>query len=162
MSAETQVARALSGTFPICDYRVIVTGSREWESVEAVGLALYEVWAREVLRNIGWRLVVVHGACPTGADQFASKWARHAGHVYLSVTEEPHPAKWEEYGRKAGFIRNAEMVDAGAELCLAFYWPEAGNHGTHDTVMRAKAWGIPVKVHGKPSRKQARELSRDA
>lgn len=146
-------------TLPISEYRLLVTGSREWTDLVALGNELWKVWSDEVMRCPGWNLVVVHGACPSGADLFASQWAKHMHKTYLSVREEPHPADWETHGKKAGFIRNAEMVDLGADQCLAFYHPGAANRGTHDTAMRAKAWGIPVRAYGKPSEEHMAELA---
>lgn len=146
-------------TFPINEYRVLVTGSRDWEDPVIVHNALWEVWTQEVLRCYGWNLIVVHGACPSGADKAADDWAKRMQRVYQSVHPDPHPAKWKEHGKKAGFIRNAEMVDRGADQCLAFYQPGAKNNGTHDTAMRAKAWGIPLKLYGQPSEQQNVDLA---
>jgi len=92
--------------------RVLITGSRAWPDARDVYQALNEVaW------SVGQGpLVVVHGKCFRGADRMAAEWCR--GHPL--VVEEPHPASWSEYGKAAGFIRNAHMVDLGADLCLAF------------------------------------------
>src|SRR5690606_30354012 len=52
-----------------------------------------------------------------------------------------YPADWRRHGRAAGPIRNQEMADAGADLCIAF----PGGRGTADMVRRARAAGIPVR-----------------
>ena len=53
-------------------YRVIVTGSREFPSEDAVWEALAMLCA-EQLPN-GGTITVVHGDCPRGADHFARTW----------------------------------------------------------------------------------------
>lgn len=42
-------------------------------------------------------------------------------------------------------IRNQEMADRGADLCLAFPGPESV--GTWDMIRKARAAGIPVHIH---------------
>lgn len=91
--------------------RVLVTGSRDWTDKASIALELD--WY-----TMGYGaddLVLVHGDCPTGADSIA----RHHAAVHGWAVER-HPADWAQYGRRAGFVRNAEMVAAGAHVCLAF------------------------------------------
>jgi hypothetical protein len=95
--------------------RVLVTGSRDWESYHWLAHSL-----RTVLEHAG-PFTLVHGACPRGADQMASEWAGiFADH---GITEERHPADWDTHGKQAGYQRNAHMVSLGADLCLAFQMP---------------------------------------
>jgi YspA, cpYpsA-related SLOG family len=63
-------------------YRVLITGSRTWEDREAIGFELADV---AILYP---EAVVVHGACPRGADAMADVAARTLG---LAV--EPHAAR---------------------------------------------------------------------
>ena len=116
-------------------FRVLVTGSREWDDVEELRLALVHA---AILRLDS--AVIVHGACPSGADAIAAEWARDYG-----VQAEEHPADWEQFGKAAGFRRNAEMVALGADLCLAFYKQGAGNKGTGHCASLAEKAGIPVR-----------------
>lgn len=116
------------------DFRILVTGSREFGSEIIIRTAL----RRAAIDARGRRIVVVHGDAP-GADRAADKIARLEG-----WTVEPHHANWRKYGKRAGVIRNAEMVDAGADVCLAFFQYGAANIGTTDCSDRAKAAGIPV------------------
>ena len=142
-------------------YRVIVTGSRTWPDEGAVWLALNRVaWHDVPMSSV---LTVIHGACPTGADAAAAAWCRlirKSGNDPvigrdLRLREEPHPADWKLPGRRGGPIRNQEMVDAGADLVLAFVMPctlkgcagkpEHLTHGTQDCITRAEKAPIPVR-----------------
>ncbi|MGH3657836.1 MAG: DUF2493 domain-containing protein, partial [Micromonosporaceae bacterium] len=80
--------------------RVLVTGSRTWNSYRTIATVL-----EALHREHGGRLVIVHGACPSGADAIAAAWCRRHG-----VPQERHPADWRTRGRVAGPARNAAMV----------------------------------------------------
>lgn len=137
-------------------FRILITGSRRWTDIPTVKAAL----ARAVAEAVG-PVIVVHGdAC--GADQLA---ALVASSTWPHITIERWPADWsgpcrpackpdhrryrpggDDYCPAAGTYRNAEMVAAGADLCLAF--PLGESHGTRDCMRRAGAAGILVENCG--------------
>ncbi|MFD6619997.1 SLOG family protein [Streptomyces albidoflavus] len=138
-------------------YRVLITGSRDWRGIQAVRAALDEMLAT---RPADHQLVVVHGDCPTGADAMAKAWARTTYTPACTddieyVTEEPHPANWRRHGHAAGPIRNAHMIQLGANACLAFIGPctsprchKPGPHPSHGATgcaLLAEQAGIPVR-----------------
>jgi hypothetical protein len=98
--------------------RILVTGSRTWNRAATIYRTLDTV-AREAAAAGATELVIVHGACPHGADATADTWTRN-NTAPLPVRAEAHPADWGRHGRGAGFHRNHQMVLAGADLCLAF------------------------------------------
>lgn len=116
-------------------YRILITGSRDWPNAATVWQALADV-VRELPADR--EAVLVSGACPTGADQMAHEWARGYGAVI-----EAHPALWQWHGRAAGPIRNREMVQLGADLCLAFI--RSGSRGASHTAQLAEQAGIPTR-----------------
>ena len=122
------------------DYRVLVTGSREWNDDPLLCITLAMATQEPGCGVRSSSVVIVHGACPRGADKTAGIWARDHG-----IRTEPHPADWDGYGKQAGFIRNAEMVSLGADLALVFYWRGAGNKGTEHCARLADSAGIPVR-----------------
>lgn len=128
--------------------RILITGSRDWTNRHAIEMALW--------RAVRWQkgqdasaVTVVHGKCRTGADALAHQVASLAG-----MAVEPHPADWKQFGRRAGFARNAEMVRLGADLCLAFVRPCSdphcprprphGSHGATGCALLAERAGIKV------------------
>jgi hypothetical protein len=126
-------------------YRVLVTGSRDWQAIGVVRRALDEVLA--VLPH-DQPLVVAHGDCPTGADIMAKVWALTTftpacTDDFERVTEEPHPAAWHVHGNAAGPIRNKAMVDKGADICLAFI--RNGSRGASHTAALVEQAGIPTR-----------------
>lgn len=123
-------------------YRVLVTGSRTWEDERTIWHAI----ASAVLDNASAAapVVLVHGACPRGADAHAAAWAAlAAADSRRPVAVEAHPADWDQHGKAAGFRRNAEMVRLGADICLAFI--KDGSRGATHTADLAQKAGIPVR-----------------
>ena len=134
-------------------YRVLVTGSRDWPTPNAVWNALNDVRIKAILD--GRPLVVVHGACPRGADAHASDWTEIAKQFTGSVSEEKHRA--EDFGPwpRCGPIRNQHMIRLGADICVAFIGPCTSrrcskprphpSHGASGCADLAEQAGIPVR-----------------
>lgn len=116
-------------------YRILVTGSRDWDDVLTIEGAL----AMACYQNVP--AIIVHGACPKGADAIASRWTRT--HRVIGLTEEMHPANWQWLGKRAGFVRNQLMVDLGADICLAFI--KDGSRGSSHTATLAEEAGIHTR-----------------
>lgn len=114
-------------------FRILITGSRTWTDTRTIDEALDQYHA-----TLGADLVVVHGACPRGADALADQWARHRG-----VHVERYPADWKHDGRRAGHRRNADMIATRPNLVLAFV--RDGSPGATGCVRLAKRAGITVR-----------------
>ena len=109
--------------------RVLVCGGRDYRDKTRLSRVLDFVHKE---RGIG---VLIHGAA-RGADTLAAEWARVAG-----VQTEAFPADWATHGKKAGPIRNQQMLDeARPDAVVAF----PGGSGTADMIARSKAAGLPV------------------
>ena len=109
--------------------RVLVTGGRDYDDLASVVIALDKLLAEH------GELVVIQGGA-TGADYYAIYWAKSTGTEL--ITER---AKWSEYGKAAGAIRNQRMIDEHRpDLVLAF----EGGRGTADMVARAQIHKIPI------------------
>jgi len=106
--------------------RVIVCGGRDYNDTERVA---------EILQYLPCDTIVVHGGA-SGADLLAGLYWNEWG------TTEVFHADWEKHGKAAGPLRNQEMLDAGADLVIAF----PGGRGTADMVRRAKGRGIKVRI----------------
>lgn len=119
-------------------FKVIVTGSRDWNSTTTITRAL----AALVTSHPDQEVAVAHGAAH-GADSCADKAARSLG---LFVTR--FPADWSN-GRTAGFERNARMLtDVQPDLVLAFKTglDETLQHGgTEHCIRLAISRGILTK-----------------
>lgn len=110
--------------------KLLVTGGRDFADRAFVFECLDRVDRKHTV------MLLVHGACPTGADRWADEWAQARG-----VTRMPFPAQWKELGDKAGPIRNQRMLDITApEAAVAF----PGGRGTGDMLRRLERAGVPV------------------
>lgn len=118
--------------------RILITGSREWEDRNVIHRAISE-WVRD---NVPQNevTILVHGDASRGADRHARDFAR----AMWWLEEEAHPADW-SWGTGAGMHRNQDMVDLGADVCLAFI--RGKSKGTRDCADKAAKAGIPVIRH---------------
>jgi hypothetical protein len=109
--------------------RILITGSRDWPSAEAIHpyIAAYPRGT-----------VFIHGGA-RGADQISDTLARGMGYEV-----EVFPADWSSKGRRAGVIRNLEMLDSKPDEVVAFWKDESP--GTGHMIREAKKRGINVEV----------------
>ncbi len=102
--------------------RALVCGGRDFCDIELM---------RAVLGALNLA-VVIHGAA-RGADTMAGQLAAEFG-----VSTIACPADWRAHGKRAGAIRNREMLLHRPDIVLAF----AGGGGTADMVNVAARAGI--------------------
>ncbi len=109
--------------------RVIVCGGRDYTDSDAIRQRITQLQAVKPMA------VIIHGAAP-GADLLT-------GHIAgtLGYRVEAYPADWARHGKAAGPIRNQEMLNAGADLVIAF----PGGRGTQDMINRAERAGVRVE-----------------
>lgn len=94
-----------------------MTGSRKWADKAFVRLTLSYTYC--LIKDP--YMTLVHGECHDSPDMYADEWAYQMKRLGFPIEVEPHPADWRgKHKKAAGFVRDAEMVKLGANLCLAF------------------------------------------
>lgn len=118
--------------------KVVVTGSREWISLEIIAQAFQYVL--DTYHVTPAELTVVEGEA-RGADLECRVVAEALG-----MTVIPVPADWKHFGRAAGPIRNQQMLDEhpDIQLALAFHDDLKNSKGTADMVQRVLKKRLPV------------------
>lgn len=109
--------------------KALICGGRKFNDIK---LACAEL---DRLRNeLGFTNIIQGGA--TGADTIAMLWANNRG-----VPNVTYPAQWKLHGKKAGPMRNTQMLEEGRpDVVIAF----PGDKGTADMVGKAEAAGVKV------------------
>jgi hypothetical protein len=114
------------------EVRVVIAGSRTWtHEAQVMGVV------RRLALNHPTATVVTGGA--RGVDQLAERVALGSG-----LLVSTHPAKWERYGKRAGFLRNEEMV-LGADHVIAFW--DGLSPGTKLTIDLALRYSRDLEVY---------------
>jgi YspA, cpYpsA-related SLOG family len=113
--------------------RVLIIGDRFWECK-----ALADRVVARLVARYGADLVVVHGGAPGVDTSFHLMCQKHG------VTLKPFRADWRGLGKIAGPARNKEMVESGADLCIALHRTIQTSKGTKDCIRQALAAGIAV------------------
>lgn len=116
--------------------RIIIPGSRSFQDY-----ALMERVLDKLLPPYGDDIEIVSGHAD-GVDQFGERYAREH-QIRCAV----FPARWDEYGRSAGPIRNSQMIDYARQqdpVVIAFW--NGKSRGTLDTLVKAQNAGIPTTV----------------
>lgn len=109
--------------------KIIVCGGRDFTDRAFLFAALDAAHRKRPITK------VAQGCCPTGADAFAVEWAKARGVRCIGFQ-----ANWDEFGPRAGPMRNQQMLDYGVDGVIAF----PGGRGTADMVRRARGAGVTV------------------
>lgn len=121
----------------ICDhFFCLVVGSRTFDNYELLSAKL-----DSLLKNQPNVVIVSGGA--RGADELAERYAEEHGYKCIVF-----PAKWDELGKRAGYIRNIQMHDFISHFqkrgCAAFW--DGKSKGTKHNFELAKQFNNPLKI----------------
>ena len=120
--------------------RLLVCGDRNWTDSQFLFHAL------DSLPNLPE--LVIHGGC-RGADLMAGDWA-----VSRGVPVLPFPADWERLGKRAGPVRNQQMIDEGnPDFGVSFHDELSRSTGTKDMMDRLSKAKLTIWhfAHGRSS-----------
>lgn len=124
--------------------KVLVCGGRDFDNRTKFAFELDRIFwdkgwigAQDEVGNFLYDVHIISGGAK-GADTLAIDWA-----VVNWSNWTEFPADWDKYGKKAGPIRNQQMLDEGKpDLVIAF--PTKNSRGTYDMIRRAEKAGVPV------------------
>jgi hypothetical protein len=110
--------------------KTIIAGSRQVTNYQSLLNALkdYKLPITEILSG--------HAK---GADMLGERYAREHD-ILLTV----HPADWDEYGKKAGYLRNVEMAN-NADALIALW--DGTSKGTKHMIDIAKKKNLKVFIY---------------
>lgn len=118
--------------------RVMVTGSRYCSIEDEL-----KVW--RVLDQLDPDMTFLILGDAKGVDRSAKDWAQREGYFEDGLVEV-YTADWELYDKKAGVLRNEDMVDIGEpDLVVAFPGPRSV--GTWHAIKYAAGRGIEVRIY---------------
>lgn len=118
--------------------KVLVCGSRDWNNIQSI---------EKEFKKLPQGSIIIHGACPTGADAIAEKLAMKYGFPIRR-----YAADWDKEGKSAGPKRNSKMIKSehvGGDpitIGLAFTHDLVRSRGTKDCVEKARKAGIKMMV----------------
>lgn len=114
--------------------RLAIVGSRTFEDYDL---------ARDVLDGVamvsGYEYVEMVSGGARGADTIGERYADERG-----IPKRIFPAEWKKYGRRAGFIRNVDIID-NCDVCVCFW--DGESHGTKHDIELCQEKHKPCIVH---------------
>lgn len=116
------------------EFKLIVAGGRDFNDYGRLHDAIISL-AHNELKDFAVSIV---SGMAKGADAMGAKFANTNG-----ITLHKFPADWEAYGKRAGFMRNAQM-GTFADGLLAFW--DGKSRGTQHMIQCMEQAGKPVRV----------------
>lgn len=114
-------------------YRIIIAGGRDFNNY-------FKCWyfCDHYLKNLEVSEIEIVSGTANGADKLGERYAKEKGFPIKQF-----PANWDEYGKKAGFIRNKEMSEY-ANYLIAFW--DGKSKGTESMIKLATQNGLKIRV----------------
>lgn len=122
------------------EIRIIVAGSRDFDDYSLLKRTLKEYINGLDIADLS-QVVIISGAA-RGADTLGEYFAYD-----YQIAVRKFPAKWDEIGKRAGWVRNAEMAKYAAEKhgVLFAFW-DGKSRGTKNMIDLANRYSLEVHV----------------
>lgn len=125
--------------------RIIVAGGRDFANYNLLFNSLMNVLTDlEEVNTVENKSQIefISGTC-RGADVLGEQFAYNFGY-----SVKRFPAKWDELGKRAGYVRNYDMAKyaSGADIGILVAFWDGISKGTRNMIDIAKRYGLGVKV----------------
>lgn len=118
--------------------KIAVVGSREFKYPSFISDKMINLFGGT------YNLTFISGGA-LGVDSIAEKCVDDFNETFhANITKVIYKPNWEKYGKKAGFLRNQQIVDE-AEKLIAFW--DGESKGTKNSIDLAIKKGIPVDIY---------------
>lgn len=107
--------------------KLAVIGSRGFDNYELV---------EQVLSDYKDKVSLVISGGAIGADTLGEQWAKNN-----NINTVIYPADWVKYGKRAGFVRNNDIIYS-CDVCVAFW--DGESRGTLDSIKKAESMGKEI------------------
>ncbi len=114
-------------------YKIIIAGSRSFSNYQLLKQECNKFIQENQLDNV----TIISGNA-RGADKLGEKYAKE--HNYKCCIM---PADWNQYGKRAGYLRNADMAKQ-ANALIAFW--DGQSRGTYHMIELSKKQNLKIKT----------------
>lgn len=111
--------------------KVIIAGGRTFNNYDLLCKSCDKVLSQQK------EIEIVSGTA-YGADKLGEKYAKEK-----SYTIKHFPADWDNHGKSAGYIRNAQMAEY-ADALIAFW--DGNSKGTKNIIDLAKRMNLKIRI----------------
>lgn len=117
--------------------KLIIAGGRDFADYELLKFEVKKFIIEEIKTKKD--LHVISGTC-WGADKLGEQFAAEYNFPVI-----PFPAKWNDFGKKAGHLRNEEMAKyAEGNFCILFW--DGESRGTKNMIENAARYGLKTRI----------------
>ena len=118
--------------------QIIIAGGRDFNDYTLLKNSCDKILSLAI--SAGDEIEIISGTAK-GADSLGERYAKEKG---FKLTK--FPAKWDEFGKRAGYIRNKEMADyAGEKNALIAFWNKS-SRGTKHMIDIAKNKNMHIRI----------------
>ena len=110
--------------------KIAIIGSRNFTNYKLL---------QEILEQYQPKITLVVSGAAKGADSLGEKWA-----LENNIQTLIFPADWNQYGKRAGFIRNEDIIK-NCDCCVAFW--DGESKGTKNMIETSTKLGLKVLIH---------------
>ena len=118
-------------------FNVIIAGTRTFDDYDIFEEMVDKVFDI-LLENYKQSEIQIISGNAKGVDKLGEAYAKENGYKLML-----YPANWDKYGKKAGPIRNSEMIKIANYLIVVW---DGISRGTKDIISKAKANKIPTAI----------------
>lgn len=123
------------------ELRVIIAGSRDFNDYSLLKDSATKIISSKTIPS---SLIKIVSGGARGADKFGEQFANEMG---LEIVR--FPADWNGLGKRAGYVRNAEMAkfavaDGNTGILIAFW--DGVSKGTKHMIDLAERYGLKVHI----------------